>query len=86
MSSERKPRVLGEVADELRQCITSVRIAIMSASGIDRYGDDAVLELAHAVVLLRRAAARFDDSCGLPDPVDVIRIHGRRVTPDGRVE
>jgi hypothetical protein len=64
-----KRRTLGDVADDLRGSAQVARRAIASAIGIGTFRDEAASELAQAVVLLNRAAARFDLVCGLEDPV-----------------
>ena len=60
-------RTLGDVADDLRGSAQVARRAIASAIGIGTFRDEAASELAQAVVLLNRAAARFDLVCGLED-------------------
>jgi hypothetical protein len=59
---------LGDVAEALRASAQVARRAIASASGIGTFRDEASSELAQAIVLLSRAAARFDQVCGLDDP------------------
>jgi hypothetical protein len=61
-------RKLGDVANDLRGSAQVARRAIASASGIGTFLDEAASELAQAVLLLNRAAARFDSVCGLEDP------------------
>ena len=63
-----KRRKLGDVANDLRGSAQVARMAIASTIGIGTFRDEAASELAQAVVLLNRAAARFDSVCGLEDP------------------
>ena len=65
-------RMLGDVALELRAIACTARGAILSASALSTR-DIVVLELAQAIVLLTNAAARFDQSCGYPDPSGIGR-------------
>lgn len=60
-------RTLGSVARELCEAAWVARRAIGSARLGFSFSDDAASELAQATVLLMRAAARFDQHCGLPD-------------------
>lgn len=60
-------RTLGDVANDLRASAQVARRAIDSASGLGHFRDESVLELAQAVLMLNRAAARFDSVCGLVD-------------------
>lgn len=69
-------RKLGSVATKLKEAAADAREALGSVSGMQSGRDDTALDLAQAVVLLARAAGRFDDNCGLPDPQFDPRRHG----------
>jgi len=62
-------RTLKHVADDLRAAATTARRAVVSAASIppEYTRDEASSELAQAIVLLSRAASRFESYCGLPD-------------------
>lgn len=65
-----KPGTLGAVAENLRYAASCARAAIASTAGMpdNHERDNAASELAQAVVLLSKAAARIDSCCGMSDP------------------
>jgi hypothetical protein len=68
MTGDARSRTLGDVARELQEAARVSRCAIPSARVMESsHSDEAVSELAQAIVLLNRAAARFNSHCGVPD-------------------
>lgn len=70
MNEKRRRVKLGDVAMDLQSAADVAHHAIATTATMPREArSDAASELAQAVVLLNRAAARLNSFCGLDNPV-----------------